>query len=195
MALCKHLYPKNQALKRSPMLKGDLTRWMKQDRQPEAWFTTMIDLYGLDRLQDEFPGFAEGRLAADPYRRIAVLERAFAADIDHPRFIPYLQLHEFEALILADPKKLDWEFIDREGSIQRLVSLVAGFDSPELIDDGIETSPCRRITREIPEYGARKPSAGPLVTGKIGLPTLRQRCPHFAEWLNRLEALSSGSEP
>jgi hypothetical protein len=182
-------------LPRYDKLKGDLTRWMRQDRHPEAWFTTMIDLYGLDRLQDEFPGFADNRLVSDPYQRIVEVEQAFAVDIDHPRFIPYLQLHEFEALILADPKKLDWEFIDNEGPIDRLVKLAAGFDSPELIDDGFETSPCRRIVREIPEYGARKPSAGPLVTSKIGLPTLRQRCPHFAAWLQRLEELGSTPAP
>lgn len=38
-------------------LKGDLLRWMHQDDNPEVWFTTMIDLYGLDRLPDGFPGF------------------------------------------------------------------------------------------------------------------------------------------
>lgn len=27
---------------------------------------------------------------------------------------PYIQLHEFEALILADPKKLDWEYMGIE---------------------------------------------------------------------------------
>jgi hypothetical protein len=178
-------------LVRYEKLKGDLTRWMRQDRHPDAWFTTMIDLYGLERLQDEFPGLVDGRRQSDPYLRIAVLERAFAADVGHPRFIPYLQLHEFEALILADPQKLDWEFIDRDRPIENLVALASRFESPELIDDGLETSPSRRIIAEIPEYGARKASAGPLVTGKIGLPVLRQRCPHFAEWLGRLEALGS----
>jgi hypothetical protein len=170
-------------------LKGDLRRWMRQDRHPECWFTTMIDLYGLNRLRDEFPGFSGIRLEHDPRRRVAALEQAFAADIDHPRFIPYLQLHEFEALILSDPQKLDWEFIDRGREIARLVELASTVESPELIDDGEDTSPSHQIIRFIPEYQGRKPSAGPLVAGKIGLPTLRQKCPHFAEWVDRLEAL------
>jgi len=170
-------------------LNGDLGRWMREDRRPEAWFTTMIDLYGLDHLWDEFPQFSESRRESDPYRRVAALEKAFADDIQHSRFVPYLQLHEFEALILADPQKLDWEFIDHDGPIERLVVLASSVESPELIDDGRETSPSRRIIREIPEYGPRKASAGPLVAAKIGLSVLRQKCPHFAEWLDRLAAL------
>ena len=170
-------------------LKGDLVRWMRQDRHPECWFTTMIDLYGLHRLQDEFPGFQESHGESDPRRRIAALEQAFSADIQHPRFIPYLQLHEFEALLLSDPQKLDGEFIDRGKEISRLVKLASSVESPELINDGEETSPSHQIIKLIPEYQGRKPSAGPLVAGKIGLPTLRQKCPHFAEWVHRLETL------
>lgn len=176
-------------LSRYEKLKGDLVRWMRQDQHPECWFTTMIDLYGLNRLRDEFPGFRESQGDPDPRRRVAALEQAFAEDIRHPRFIPYLQLHEFEALLLSDPQKLDGEFIDRGEEISRLVHLVSTFESPELINDGESTSPSHRIIEVIPEYRGRKASAGPLVAGRIGLPTLRQRCPHFAEWIGRLERL------
>lgn len=176
-------------LRRYEKLKEDLLRWMRQDRHPECWFTTMVDLYGLERLRDEFPGFLESRREPDPRRRIAALERAFAEDIQHRRFIPYLQLHEFEALLLSDPQKLEGEFIDRGKEIAQLVELVSAVESPELIDDGEDTSPSHRIIRVIPEYQDRKASAGPLVAGKIGLPTLRRKCPHFGEWVGRLEAL------
>lgn len=33
-----------------------------------------------------------------PYERVARLEKAFGDSINHLRFMPYLQLHEFEAL-------------------------------------------------------------------------------------------------
>lgn len=176
-------------LLRYEKLRGDLIRWMRQDRHPECWFTTMIDLYGLKRLQDEFPGLRESHREQDPHRRIGILEQAFAKDIQHPRFIPYLQLHEFEALLLADPQKLDGEFIDRSDGIARLVHLASAFESPELIDDGEDTSPSHRIIQVIPEYRDRKASAGPLVAARIGLPMLRRRCSHFAEWVDRLERL------
>jgi hypothetical protein len=52
-------------------LKTDLARWMKQDRQPEAWFTTIIDLYALP---EDFPGFEDCRRRSDPTERVECLE-------------------------------------------------------------------------------------------------------------------------
>lgn len=169
-------------------VKGDLERWMKQDRASDAWFTTMIDLYGIARLASPFPALDDTRRLLDPYHRVARLEDAFAEDVMHPRFIPYLQLHEFEALLLARPEMFDWEFLDHDKAIGRLIDLASSHASPELIDD--EAPPSYRIIQEIPEYAGRKTSAGPLVAEKIGLDILRRRCTHFGEWLRRLESLS-----
>jgi hypothetical protein len=166
--------------------RDDLNRWMREDRGEDAWFTTMLDLY---RLPADFPGQSSAP-GGDPYARVAALEAALAADVAHPRFIPYLQLHEFEALLLAEPRTLDWAFLDHDAAIAGLQEL-AQSTPPELIDDGPETAPSRRIIRVIPEYEGRKASAGPLVAEKIGIARLRERCPHFAEWLARLEALGS----
>lgn len=63
--------------------------------------------------------------------------------------------------------------------------------SPELVNDGIDTAPSKRIIREIPEYASIKASAGPIVAEKIGLDNLRLKCRHFGEWLTKLEALSN----
>lgn len=135
--------------------------------------------------------YVEAKREKDHYRRVTVLEEALAEDINghlnDSRFIPYIQLHEFEALILADPQKLEWEFFEHENPIQRLVAMVAreGGD-PELIDDGPTTAPSRRIIREIPEYEGRKATSGPLVAGKIGISALLRRCRHFAQWVDGL---------
>jgi hypothetical protein len=117
-------------------------------------------------------------------------DRGKTREVDHPRFLPYIQLHEFEALILSDPAKFDWEFIDHSQAIERLLVLCAAYPSPELIDDGEESAPSKRIIKEIPEYEGRKASAGPLIAVKIGLPVIRQKCPHFNAWLVKLERLS-----
>ncbi len=127
---------------------------------------------------------------AVPLSKVEVLERAFGSDLNNRQFIPYIMLHEFEALLFADPSKLDWVFLEHEKEIGRLVDLRSEFKSPEFIDDGTDTAPSKRIISQIPEYGARKASAGPLVAEKIGLPTLRAECGHFAQWLKRLEVLS-----
>ena len=166
--------------------KKDIATWMKQDRGSDARFTTMFDLYALP---GDFPGYEEAMQVQDPRDRVRVLENALTKDIPDPRFIPYIQLHEFEALLLSDPQKLGVQFSDRDVGMRRLVEMARGFGSPELTDDGVETAPSKRIIGEIPEYAGRKASAGPIAAGHIGLATLRSKCEHFGRWLEKLEAL------
>lgn len=164
----------------------DIIRLTRQEKDPTVRFTTMFDLYGLP---DDFPGFEAAALQNDPYQRVRALEDALADDISDQRFIPYIQLHEFEALLLSDPGKLESEFIGSADGIESLASMVARFNSPELVKDSSDTAPSKRIIRAIPEYKGRKVSAGPIVAEKIGLPTLRLQCAHFAEWIDKLENL------
>ncbi|MBM4047038.1 MAG: DUF4276 family protein [Planctomycetes bacterium] len=168
------------------MARKDIRLWMKEDQNADAVFTTMFDLY---RLPSDSPGYDQARRIGDPRRRVTALEEAMREDIGDRRLIPYLQLHEFEALLLADPQKLQCEFLDRDAAVQNLVVLSSRFDSPEMIDDGEHTAPSKRIIQEIPEYQGMKASAGPLVAEKIGLACLREKCKHFGEWLSRLESM------
>jgi hypothetical protein len=156
---------------------------MKEDGNKDAFFTTMFDLYALPM---NFPGYADAQKLRDPYAKVGMLEESMARDIGDRRFIPYLQLHEFEALVLADAGKLSWMFPDHTG-LNNLVRMSSAFASPELIDDGKETAPSKRIIREIPEYEGMKVSVGPVTAGMIGLEVLRKRCRHFGEWLSKLE--------
>lgn len=162
--------------------KADIETWMKEDQASDCWFTTMFDLYALP---NDFPAYQEADLL-NAYDRVAVLEKAWAFDIADKRFIPYLQLHEFEALILAAPSKLDWEYLEHEKPIAKLIEMV-GNQNPELINNGHTTAPSKRILKEIPEYV--KDSAGVSITAHIGLPTLRKKCRHFNDWLTQLEQL------
>ena len=164
--------------------KRDIINWLRQDQNSDARFTTMFDLYSLP---DDFPGYEDAAQTSNPYERVSILENALGIDISDSRFIPYIQLHEFEALVLADPQQLDSQYYGLSTIIQSLVQMAAQFRSPELINDGEDTAPSKRITAAIPGY--KKKSTGPIVTEQIGLPTLRSRCPHFGEWIGRLEAL------
>jgi len=165
--------------------KNDIISWLKEDRGQRCRFTTMFDLYALPQ---DFPGYVQAEKQTDPYMRVDRLERALAEDINDTRFVPYIQLHEFESLILADPQKLDWEYMEHDEPIKNLAHMV-GTHNPELINDGSNTAPSKRILREIPEYD--KVGAGVLVTEKIGIETLRLRCPHFGQWLTALEQLGN----
>jgi hypothetical protein len=39
----------------------------------------------------------------------------------------------------------------------------------------------------------KETSDGPTLLAKIGIPAIRERCPHFAGWLTRLEALAESA--
>ena len=95
----------------------------------------------------------------------------------------------FEALIFADASKLDWEYLDHDGQISKLVTIAMDIGDPELINEHPETAPSKRILNEIPEY--TKVKSGALVADKVGLPVLRDRCKHFGAWLESLEALQA----
>jgi hypothetical protein len=168
-----------------PKAKADIATWLKEDKHPECRFTTMFDFYALP---DDFPGYAEAAKLSDSYAKITLLEESLYKDFDDRRFIPYIQLHEFEALIFADPQRLDWEYLEHDRPIANLLKMV-GMQNPELINDDPQTAPSKRILNEIPEYD--KVTAGVSIVQRIGLKTIKLKCRHFNEWLNKLEQLGS----
>ena len=166
-------------------VKNDIVRWMREDGNSDARFTTMLDLYALPA---SFPGY-ESASRLPPLQRVEALESALKEDIGDWRFIPYIQLHEFEALLLSDPQKLGAHFQCGDDAIRRLADMASCCLSPEMINDGSETAPSKRIIAEIPEYRGAKVSAGPIVANHIGLDALRASCRHFGDWLDKLERL------
>jgi hypothetical protein len=149
----------------------------------------MIDLYALP---EDFPAYKQSQQFQNPYDRVAFLEKAFSSDVNSQRFIPYIQLHEFEALLLADYRKLcEYYGPERIKQLQPLADALSAESNPELIDDGEKTAPSKRIAACIPEYADAKATAGPIIAEYIGLDTLRRTCLHFGEWLSKLELLGS----
>jgi hypothetical protein len=89
------------------------------------------------------------------------------------------------ALVLANPQNLAYEYFDRKKEIAHLGKVLLDFKgNPELINDGPETAPSKRILHLIPEYD--KVSAGPTIAGLEGIDSLMEKCPHFKEWVTKL---------
>ena len=171
-----------------PMQK-DITRFRRQHSRGDVYFTSMIDLYRLPR---DFPGFEEAeKHRDDPYRRIRMLEESWARDTGDHRFIPHIQLHEYEAYLFVDVSVLSEYYQGHEQAVAMLEASVEAFDSPELIDDGIETAPSKRIMSHLPGYASDKPTVGVQAAERIGLSAIRQRCSHFSSWLEQIEGLSA----
>ncbi len=103
------------------------------------------------------------------------------------RFLPYLQLHEFEALLFSDPGAFA-RGIYKPHLTEALQRIRAGFPTPEDINDNIETAPSKRIMKLYAGY--RKPLYGSLAALEVGINRMRDECPHFSEWVARIEALA-----
>jgi hypothetical protein len=166
-------------------IEKDIRNRMKEDPNAEARFSTMLDLYALPA---DFPGHEDAAKESVPARKAACLEQALSARLADPRFLPYLQLHEFEALLYCDLAELERRI---EGlSLKRLKAETAGLP-PEEINEREESAPSRRLVGCIPRYQRLKVRVGALAAAAIGLPVLREKCPHFNDWLTRLEKLAA----
>ena len=168
-----------------PKVKRDLGHWLAEDRT--AYLTTMFDLY---RLPADFPGFVEARRLADPYQKVRYIEATLAEDIADPRFIPHVQLHEFEGLLFSEVGQIDavLHTLGAPSRIKDLAKIRAGFDSPEEINDGEDTAPSKRIVTFYPSYD--KVVLGSLIAEQIGLAKMRAECRHFDAWMATLENLT-----
>jgi len=168
--------------------RNDVLRWIQSDRErPNTYYTSFIDLYAFPK-DSQSPYTIEIQNTTNHYERITKLETGIANDINNPKFIPYVQLHEFEALVLVDPDRLVTMYPDQQTGISRLKKDIQNLN-PEEINESQETAPSKRIIRHLPNYEGQKAQVGPLVAEDIGLNLLRQKCKHFNDWITRLEKL------
>ncbi len=165
--------------------KWDIQQWMSNEKT--AYCTTMFDLYALPT---DFPGMNDIPPGSTPHQRVRYLEQAFSTDLGNPRgFIPYLQLHEFEAILFSDIDILD-DTLHAFRSVSKLNELrqiIERFENPELINDDPTTAPSKRLLRLYPAYDKR--FFGELVAETIGIDNIRSSCSHFNHWIEQLKEL------
>lgn len=163
------------------IIKQDLIRYCKSD--PDAVITTMLDYY---RLPSRTPGmdYTGGK---DIYDRVAHVEAAILEDIGEQNLIPNVMLHEFEALLFSKPECFSYCGLSSR-QMRELHGIRLRAESPEHIDNGINTAPSKRIISIYPEY--TKVLDGYQIAEDIGLETMRHECKHFNEWIEKLIALS-----
>ena len=96
-----------------------------------------------------------------------------------------------EAYLFTDLARLSQLFDNSSRGIRELQHDADGAKSPELIDDGQHSAPSKRITAQFPTYERLKTTVGPQMAKLIGLQKIRSACPHFDQWVGRLEQLAS----
>lgn len=181
-----------------PLIKktmGGIANWNVLKREIETYLhrekdvlvTTLIDYYGI-KDSHGFPLWAEKQAITDKSQRLDELEAAMLADVDanlRPRFMPYMQLHEFEGLLFSDKQAFYTTFYDNELVDKAyLEQTFANFNNPEMINGGAKTSPSHRLERIISDY--EKVVYGCCLAEAIGLDKMRQKSPRFDNWLKRL---------
>ncbi len=173
------------------VLKKDIERYLRNDKQ--LYVTTLIDYYGI-KPKHAFPKWEEAMKEPDKNKRMEILETAMKQDVAEElqaRFLPYLQLHEFEGLLFSCRKVFDLQFEPEEFDASKLDEVFEVFGNPELINDTPSGCPSARLQEIIPGYN--KVVYGAILAEAIGIDRIRSKCPRFAAWLTTIESLSSAS--
>jgi hypothetical protein len=161
-------------------------------RDTSSFCTTFFDFYALP---EDFPGKKEAAQKPDIADKAACVQHSltswFQAKLkseEARRFIPYVQMYEFEGLLFSDPERLA-QGIHKPGLASEFASIRKQFPTPESINNDHETAPSKRIRKLCPKYG--KPTDGLLAASAIGIDAIRRECTLFSKWLDRIKALRS----
>jgi len=155
--------------------------------------TTMVDFYGMPA---DWPGRENANRCQSCTEKADLVEGDILKDIaghlgdsfNPKRLMPYVQMHEFEALLFSSPLKLAESLGDKKLS-SIFLTIRNEFSTPEEIDDHYDTCPSRRIEGVF--EGFRKTINGITAAGRIGLEKMRQECPHFNDWITKLEKIKN----
>ena len=141
--------------------------------------TSLVDFYGFRDKGTDTPEQLELRVFQE-------VDRMVNRPWDQSKVIPYIQRHEFEALLFSDVAAFAGVNNATEEAIAELRRIRCRFQTPEDINDSSETAPSKRILSVIPRY--KKVVDGPLIAETAGLNVIRSECPRFNCWLERLES-------
>ena len=168
--------------------KHQIETHLKQDQT--AYITTLIDFYGI-HANHNYPNWTQANKHTDKNIGMDLMEEAMLADIQvqlQSRFIPYIQLHEFEGLLFCNIDVFNNGFEQNEFlDYNYLVETIDNYQNPELINDSSITAPSKRLTRIIKDYS--KITHGCLIAQEIGINKIRSKCPRFSQWISILEKI------
>ena len=171
----------------------DIDRLLQQ--RSDTYISTMFDYF---RIDSDWPGLKDVKHKIQQGIKLSVSEKAgilqtatlteVKSQLTDPeiekRFIPYIQMHEFEALlfsdanILADKIKVD---------VQKINMILAVYSSPENINSEPSKAPSKRLEELVSGY--KKVIMGTVISESIGITRIREACKHFDCWLRRLEQI------
>lgn len=157
-------------------LKNDV---LKRIREKDVIISTFVDYF---RIPTSIPDYSACQSKRNVDERITCLERAIATDINFPNFIPYIQKHEFEALLFSS--SLGFENLYDGDVISKTTSVIAEYQNPEDINSRPEFSPSKRLISIMGSY--EKVFEGNMIALEVGINTMLEKCPRFKNWVDKL---------
>lgn len=160
---------------------------VKHLNEGDCIVSMLVDYY---RIRDSyhFPGWMEAKEKSNLYDRMHYLFEQMSLDMDEklrPRFIPYIQLHEFEGLLFSDISVFQNNFTKEQLDYRQLENAVNEFNSPEEINNGPATAPSERLKKAVVGYD--KVTDGAFLAMEMGLEIIRKKCSLFNNWIERME--------
>jgi len=165
----------------------DIGDHLKQ--RQDTYITMMVDYYRIDK---DWPGFDKSKLQPTPSQKAEVINYETAKKVQelyseqnkNYRFIPYVSMHEIEALYFSDPVNLARIMNVKQTDIE---SILRKCGEPEAINDNEYTAPSKRLESLSQKF--RKTSTGIKIAETIGIERMRKQCPIFNNWICKIEDL------
>ena len=158
-------------------LKRDINRLLSSDKD-DFVVSMFVDYF---RCPTNFPGYAD-KAWSDSKSHAHYMENRCAADIGDSRFVPYIQMHEFEALLFSSNEAFE-EYWEQKDSL-KTAKIISDFPNPEEINHQRNTSPSNRILGIRPDYD--KVNDGVIFALTIGIERILTCCERFKRWVELL---------
>jgi hypothetical protein len=156
-------------------LKNDVLRILKQ--QKDVMVTTFVDYF---RIPNNIPYYQKAMSFPSSYLKATELEKSIYSDIGDIRFIPYIQVHEFEALLFSSIDGFT-TFYNNPRIFKNIKQIIDNYPNPEDINDDLQMSPSNRLKQIIHDYD--KVLFGNIIALDIGINIIIEKCPRFNNWL------------
>ncbi|MDN4165516.1 DUF4276 family protein [Cytophagales bacterium LB-30] len=151
--------------------------------------TTLIDFYALPK---DFPKYEEAKKIINKVERLVFLENAISVDLESekgesfPNLLPYIQLHEFEALVFSSIDAIKSLYSNEDAKLNELEQIILAYPNPEDINDSPQTAPSKRLINNQLIKGYNKVNDGIMIIEEAGIDTVLQKCSRFKTWVEAL---------
>jgi len=181
--------------------KIDICNFLNQ--RNDTYISTMFDYFRIDSKwpgKEEIQRQTQNGTTLTAIDKANILETATHNEImkfiprndSKNRFVPYIEMHEFEALLFSDADILAEKTGINATHIRRIIQ---EYSNPEEINDDPAKAPSKQL--KALKNGYRKVAMGKTVSDAIGIQVIRRQCPNFNNWLTKLEQLKAfpGTRP